>query len=82
MRLFKGLLLRGAVTDKEEGLQTDVKFGRLGHQKGPQLCTWVCMMGLGCFGGLPLTTDPVELNIKLIVEIMSLNGLFFYLRLV
>ena len=25
------------VTDKEEGLQKEVKFGRVGHQKGPQL---------------------------------------------
>jgi len=24
-------------TDKEEGLQRDVKFGRVGHQKEPQL---------------------------------------------
>src|SRR6218665_2588293 len=34
-RLFKTLLLRGApspVTDKEEGLEGDVKFGRGGHQ--------------------------------------------------
>src|SRR6218665_4036533 len=33
-------------TDKEDGLQRDVKFGRVGHQKGPQLkgkiipCIW------------------------------------------
>jgi len=34
------LLLRGApspVTGKEEGLQREVKFGRVAHQKGPQL---------------------------------------------
>jgi len=39
-RLFKTLLLRGAsspVTDKEEGLQRDLKFERVGHQKGWQL---------------------------------------------
>ena len=33
-------LLGGAsspVTDKEEGLQRDVKFGRMGDQKRPQL---------------------------------------------
>jgi len=39
-RLFKRLLLRGApnpVTDKKEGLQRDVKFGRVGHQQGTQL---------------------------------------------
>src|SRR6218665_2841081 len=48
-RLFKRLLLRGApspVTDKKEGLQRDVKFGRVGHQQGTQLkgeiipCRW------------------------------------------
>src|SRR6218665_2648142 len=39
-RLFKRLLLRGTpspVTDKKEGLQRDVKFGRVGHQQGTQL---------------------------------------------
>src|SRR6218665_936842 len=49
VRLFKRLLLRGApspVTDKKEGLQRDVKFGRVGHQQGTQLkgeiipCRW------------------------------------------
>ena len=38
-RLFKRLLLRGApspATDKKEGLERDVKFGRVGHQHGTQ----------------------------------------------
>src|SRR6218665_3122496 len=39
-RLFKTRLLRGApspVTAKEEGLEGDVKFGKVGHQQGTQL---------------------------------------------
>src|SRR6218665_2854716 len=52
-RLLKRLLLRGApspVMDKEEGLQKDVKLGKLGHQTGdhsmlmdPQLKTLILL---------------------------------------